>query len=161
MIFNAITSLKRLLILLACCLLVSCATYIPGGLESKVKFHSNNEPTFEEIFQLSESTQTINIEGRLFVPKKVSGKIPAVIILHGVSGVREDNFELAAALNKIGVAAFIFDSNEARNVGTDKDPTLSVSDAMRVSDAFGALKALQSLPIIDKNRAWSSCFIPE
>ena len=52
----------------------------------------------------------------------------------------------------MGIAAFVFDSNKARNIGTDKDPTLSVSDAMRTCDAFGALKTLHNHPKIDKDR---------
>lgn len=99
----------------------------------------------------------LTIKGKLSVPttpsKKClpsSGKRPAVLILHGSSGVdaRGDFYE--AALNAAGFATLQIDMWEARGVtGIANRPQLPV---LTYPDAFSALGYLAAQPGIDASR---------
>ncbi|UCF82434.1 MAG: hypothetical protein JSV50_14705 [Desulfobacteraceae bacterium] len=69
------------------------------------------------------------------MPKGIRGKVPAVIILHGASGVNADYFEVADMLNEMRIAAFVVDSLETRSIGTAQDllKALFHSYAIRIS----------------------------
>lgn len=53
--------------------------------------------------------KTIMIGGRLQVPLGTAGKLPAVILLHGTSGVSYRGVYYAAALNRAGIATLEID----------------------------------------------------
>ena len=48
--------------------------------------------------------KSITIGARLQMPVGAAGKVPAVIILHGTAGVKNNGFYYAAALNRAGIA---------------------------------------------------------
>jgi dienelactone hydrolase len=53
--------------------------------------------------------KTIMIGARLQVPLNTTGKVPAVIMLHGTSGVRYSGVYYAAALNRAGIPTLEID----------------------------------------------------
>jgi len=53
--------------------------------------------------------KTIMIGARLQVPLNITGKVPAVIMLHGTAGVRYSGVYYAAALNRAGMATLEID----------------------------------------------------
>jgi dienelactone hydrolase len=94
------------------------------------------------------------IYGKLMMPDTVSGKIPAVVIMHASGGVfpwRE--IAMAQTLNKNQIAAFIPYSFEARGVvDAGKTAGTGITFGMRLADAFSALKLLATHPDIDPQK---------
>src|SRR5215831_14463939 len=60
-------------------------------------------------YPISWNGKSILIGARLAVPLNAAGKIAAVIILHGTSGVRNSGIYYAAALNRAGIATLEID----------------------------------------------------
>jgi dienelactone hydrolase len=93
------------------------------------------------------------LTARLYRPRG-DGPFPAMVLLHGCSGLSEHYERWASWLTEEGYAALVVDSFFARHISNICGPqgrmTLSVSD--RVWDALGALAYLQSLPLVDRDR---------
>lgn len=94
------------------------------------------------------------IYGRLSLPDKVDGKIPAVVIMHASGGVfnfREH--QMAKLLTQSGIAAFIPYSFASRGLKNTKSTSeTGTSFGMRIADAFGALRFLSTHPNIDRQK---------
>jgi dienelactone hydrolase len=91
------------------------------------------------------------IAGELRVPR-TNTRAPAVILMHGSSGIRTNAFRWSDELLRLGVAVFIVDSFGGRgisNTGTDQSQLNTV--AMTV-DAYRALAVLGRHPRIDAER---------
>jgi dienelactone hydrolase len=79
-------------------------------------------------------------------------KVPAMVVVHGSSGVLQNGWDWARRLNEMGIATFVIDNFTGRGV------TETATDQSRLSpaaDAAGALAALQLLathPKIDPKR---------
>ncbi|WP_058377205.1 dienelactone hydrolase family protein [Pandoraea norimbergensis] len=92
------------------------------------------------------------IEGTLTLPENAPPVVPAVIILHGSSGVNPGERVWAARMNALGYASFIVDSFTGRGIrNTEKDQT-QLSMAADIADAYAALRLLATDPRIDKRR---------
>jgi len=139
--------------------IATIATEIPvadlsKGQESRIYFTSINLGSFKEILAGEGQSKPVTISGTLKMPKKVVGKVPAVIILHGAGSVFEHYFEAADMLNEMGIAAFVVDSFETRGITSAADITKKVfhSYSIRISDAYAALELLSTHPKIDRRR---------
>jgi dienelactone hydrolase len=73
------------------------------------------------------------------------GAFPAVILLHGGTGIEPHHFDWSAWLAGEGYVAIVIDS--LRRVGAGPQPI-----AIQVADARGALEYLRSLPFVDRER---------
>ncbi|MDN3653827.1 dienelactone hydrolase family protein [Thalassotalea ponticola] len=96
--------------------------------------------------------------GTLYFPENASElePVPAMIILHGSGGIREEREQGYVKLfNKLGIAAFVLDYYTPRGVTNDHkylQKTLSASETDIVVDAYNALKVLSTHPRIDATR---------
>jgi dienelactone hydrolase len=124
------------------------------GKEGKIYFSSTNLGSFREILAGEGQSKPVTISGTLKMPKEVSGKVPAVIILHGASGVNDYYFKVADTLNEINIAAFVVDSYEQRGIQSGEETLIKLfhSYSTRISDAYAALELLGTHPKIDKRR---------
>ena len=127
-------------------------TDLSQGQDGKIFFFSTNNPTFKNILVGGSPSEQVTIFGTLSMPKNTSGKVPAVVILPGVTGVKDHYFEVAYALNDIGFAAFVVDSHKPRGIQGAYDAFRNLSQSMRVADAYAALKLLSTHPGICKDR---------
>ncbi len=104
--------------------------------------------------------QPLTIKGKLSIPKRHSGhrgcadgrgrKLPAVVILHGSSGVDARGDFYQEALNEAGIATLQIDMWEARGVASAADrPRAPI---LTHPDAFSALAFLAARPEIDAQR---------
>jgi dienelactone hydrolase len=124
------------------------------GQEGRIFFSSENLGTFRKILAGEGQSTPVTISGTLKIPKQVSGKVSAVIILHGVGGVYEHYFQVAGMLNDMGIAAFVVDSFEPRGIQSGVEILKEVfhSYCVRISDAYAALELLSTHPRIDRDR---------
>ena len=111
-------------------------------------------------FQLKEQPlPEYTVKGKLTLPVRADANqrcysahrnVPAVVILHGSSGVDSRGDFHAESLNAAGIATLEIDMWEARGVvGAANRPPLPVAT---YPDAFAALNLLQSHPNIAKDR---------
>jgi len=97
----------------------------------------------------------VSITGKLRVPETTSGKLPAVILLHGSGGAGGPGSTVdgwSAELNQLGIATFAIDSFTGRGItSTVMDQTL-LSRLNMVADAYRAMNLLAQDARIDPNR---------
>lgn len=97
-------------------------------------------------------------QGDLFLPPNpsVSDPVPAMVILHGSGGLRDDReYEYARIFNAMGIAALVLDYYTPRGVTPDFtyiQKTLTTSETDIVVDAYAALRILGTHPLIDARK---------
>ena len=155
-------SFKKLVFLLACALLWSFSPVSPVRGDDGCRHDWRPVMSFVEFQSLDleqEPPGPLTVKGKLklpvryqwrkrcFLPKK---KLPAVVILHGSSGVDFRGDFYARALNTAGIATFEVDMWEARGInGVADRPPIPL---FTYPDAFGALRFLSEHPNIDPDR---------
>ena len=92
----------------------------------------------------------LTLTGTLSLPA-ASTPAPAVVLMHGCSGVSRTHEAWAATLHGWGYAALVLDSFGARGVRSVCE-TGAVTSDQRVGDAFAALRTLAAHPAIDPSR---------
>ncbi|MEQ1883255.1 MAG: dienelactone hydrolase family protein [Burkholderiales bacterium] len=91
------------------------------------------------------------IAGELRIPRPGNARLPAVILMHGASGLGDQLDDWAHHLNSMGVATFVLDSFTGRGLTNSESPG-AVSMISRVVDAYRALELLARHPRIDPDR---------
>ena len=91
------------------------------------------------------------IAAELRIPRPGTDRLPAVILMHGVSGIPGSVDEWAQHLNSMGVATFMVDSYTGRNLPHGMAPGAPSAGA-RIVDAYRALEHLAKHPRIDPDR---------
>lgn len=99
------------------------------------------------------------VPARLFLPKRVAGKVPAMVIEHGIGGLyyRDGRVrpyvEYAELLAEAGIAALVIDSHGGRGIGaTRMMDSGQVSVYAFVADVFSGAEMLRTHPLIDGER---------
>jgi dienelactone hydrolase len=104
-------------------------------------------------FPSATSLQPDMLTGSLYRPKG-DGPFPAMVLLHGCSGLSEHHIRWASWFRDEGYVALVVDSFAPRRIDNICAPqgwmTLGIGD--RVWDAFGALAYLRTLPFVDRDR---------
>lgn len=117
-----------------------------------VTFQSSTYGDMRELLA-QEATGTVTVKATLGFPEQVKDRMPAVIVVHAISGYRDSNEGyVAAELRKTGFATLTYDSFAAR--GTT-GAALQGSPGylpVGVADAYAALRLLSDEPRIDAGR---------
>ena len=92
------------------------------------------------------------VRGTLRLPPDAPGRLAAVILAHGCSGVGPVQEGWAEELNRMGVAAFILDSFRGREIREVCTRQERINLASRLVDAYRALEALAGHPRVDPSR---------
>ena len=87
------------------------------------------------------------MRGRFNVPKAATGKVPAVVYVHGTEGVDGRGAFNTFALNETGIATMEIDMWEAAGLTPSQNNRVRLTD--REQYAYGALKYLSAQPQID------------
>jgi dienelactone hydrolase len=128
------------------------------GQTGRIEFQSINVPDYWQYVRGNTANTTQQtITGDLLMPKNVSGKVPALVIMHGSAGVEPWAYDLwAARLNPAGAAVFVVDSFKPRGVDSTSSNqfTSKVSIPAQTADALNALRILATHPQIDANRIY-------
>ncbi len=102
-------------------------------------------------YQSLDPVQPLTVAGQLRVPAAATGKLPAVVIVHGSGGIDSRGGFYAKALNRAGIATLEIDMWAARGwLGGIGGRPSGVPETL--PDAYGALKFLSEQPRIDPGR---------
>lgn len=94
----------------------------------------------------------ITISSKLYMPTSAlpNNKVPAVIVLHGSGGIKDEReVFFAEQFVKRGYAALVVETYRSRNSSANIS---NVSALAQVSDAYSALDFLATNDLIDKNK---------
>jgi dienelactone hydrolase len=131
---------------------------LSDGRSGRIEFQSINVPDMWQFARKNTSnTRAQTVWGDLLMPKTISGKVPALVIMHGSAGVEPWATDLwAAKLNPAGAAVFVVDSYKPRGVQETNTNQLGEQVTMpsQTADALNALRMLATHPKINSNRIY-------
>ena len=133
---------------------------LAGGQNGRIEFNSIT-PTSVWTYVRRNTTDTkpVVVYGDLLLPKNTTGKVPALVLSHGSSGVSPYAYEVwARQMNAAGVAIFIVDSFKPRGISESAQDQSVLSPAANIADAMNALKLLATHPQIDASRIYNIGF---
>jgi dienelactone hydrolase len=121
------------------------------GQSGKVEFNSITPQTLWTFARKNlQDTKNTVVSGDLLLPKNVVGRIPALVLSHGSTGVNPSAYEVwAAKINDAGIAIFIVDSFKPRGINNTANDQFALSPAANTADALNALRLLATHPSID------------
>ncbi len=90
--------------------------------------------------------------GELRLPFGATGKVPAVVLIHGSGGIGSGPDMWAHVLNEAGIAAFILDSFSGRGIVSTVENQDQLNSLSMTVDAYRALDVLAAHPRINANR---------
>jgi dienelactone hydrolase len=130
---------------------------LSGGQTGRIEYESMNPPNRWEYARLNmQNTPQQVVWGDLLMPKNASGKVPALVLSHGSSGISPAAYDVwAKEMNAAGVAIFIIDSFKPRGVEQTATDQSKVTFPAQTADALNALKLLASHPQIDSTRIFN------
>ena len=95
---------------------------------------------------------TATIWGDLRFPHRLTGRAPAVVLVHGTVGVGPREERWAEELNSLGVATFVLDSFRGRDLAPPFESGAVPSPLTIIIDSYRALSLLATHPRIDPKR---------
>lgn len=104
------------------------------------------------------ATEKSVIAGVLTLPESANArgapraKVPAMVVVHGSSGVLQNGWDWAKRLNDLGVAAFVIDNFTGRGVKETATDQSRLSPSADAAGALAALRLLATHPAIDPKR---------
>ena len=143
-------------VLLLAFAVAGCASAVPradlgDGATGTISF-ATQSPTGAEFIRGNATAPAAVISGELTLPRGATGRVPAVVLIHGSSGVGTNMPVWRSELTGIGVATFIVDSFTGRGVRETATDQSRVATAAMVVDAYRALALLATHPAIDPER---------
>lgn len=124
----------------------------PAGTTT-ITFQSSTYGDFPQLLAQEAPTGTVTVRANLRFPEEAKDRYPAVIVVHTISGYRDDNEGyVAAELRKSGFATLTYDSFAARGTtgfAMSGSPGYLTAG---VADAYAALQRLASEPKIGADR---------
>jgi dienelactone hydrolase len=85
-------------------------------------------------------------------PNGPKASFPAMVVVHGSSGVLRNDWQWAKRLNEMGVATFVIDNFTGRGVKETATDQSRLSPAAVAAGALAALRLLATHPAIDSKR---------
>ena len=133
------------------CILVATAAAQPVDRVEVIPI-STASPGAKQFLTGEGNAKPAIIAGELRLPRPGPEKLPAVVLLHGSSGINSRQDRWVQELNSVGLATFLVDSFAGREiVNTVNDQSQLSSFAMMI-DAYRSLAILRQHPRIDPNR---------
>jgi len=96
--------------------------------------------------------KAVTIAGELRVPRGASGRLPAVVLLHGSGGANGGNELWAKHFNEMGIASFLLDSFSARGITSTSTDQALLGRLNMILDAYRSFEMLAAHSRIDPAR---------
>lgn len=130
-------------------------TFANGSAGQNIAIPSASPTNYHQAIAVPSDMREVTLDGKLFMPpagKRVSGKLPLVIVVPGSLGVAPSHVAHAETLTNEGLAAFVLDSFGARNVTSTVANQTQFSFAASAYDVLAAWTVLAAHPDIDGTR---------
>lgn len=126
---------------------------VAPGSSVKVQFTSANKGTGIDLLYKGKVKYDDTISGELTLPASATGKVPAMVVMHGSGGLDAGSARSwASMLGQMGYATFLVDSFTPRGIsGTGTDQSLLTYTTSGI-DSLKALELLATHPRIDSGR---------
>lgn len=98
------------------------------------------------------SGMPVTVAGELRFPRGASGKLPAVVLLHGSGGANGNHELWARHFNDMGIASLMIDSFSGRGIVGTSTNQASLGRLNMILDAYRGLDMLATHPRIDGAR---------
>ncbi|MBI1182598.1 MAG: hypothetical protein GC201_18820 [Alphaproteobacteria bacterium] len=144
------SALRRLWPLLLAVPLAACGASAPAGRQA-VELHSRTMGFIDQV-RRPPGGQAQEVKGSLMLPEHRSGRLPAMVMLHGGTGQGTQDWYYARLFNDWGIAVLAVDSFGERGVKDTIFDQSAVSEASIMADAYAALNYLSRRPDIDPSR---------
>lgn len=92
------------------------------------------------------------IAGELRLPAAGSGRVPAVVMVHGSAGIIGIDDRWSRELNDMGIATFLLDGFTGRGIIATATDQFQLGTLTMINDAYRALELLAKHPRIDMTR---------
>jgi dienelactone hydrolase len=126
------------------------AALIPAALAASGGGDDQDATSVTQVsYQSLDKTKPLTVPATLRVPSG-QARLPAVVIVHGSSGIDSRGPSYAVELNKVGIATLEIDMWAARGISGGADRPRTVPETL--PDAYGAFKYLAANPAIDPKR---------
>ncbi len=121
---------------------------------ARVEVHAFQSTTLmdQEFLSGKKNSKPIVLAGELRIPKPGNERLPAVVLVHGSSGVSGYVDDWAQWLNAMGIATFVFDSFTGRGLVAVSNDQSQLGRLTMIVDAYRALELLAKHPRIDPER---------
>jgi dienelactone hydrolase len=126
-------------------------TDLADGATGTIRFGTQT-PTSGDFSSRNLNVPSAVIWGELTLPRTPSGRVPAVVLVHGSSGVGSNMPGWRGELTRMGVAAFIVDSFTGRGITETATDQSRLATSAMIVDAYRALALLATHPAIDRDR---------
>ena len=140
---------QRATILLAATLTVAAGAAATAETTIEIESRTLRQPA--ELLDGPAGDPTVTISARLSLPEG-DARVPAMVIVHGSSGIGKRGRAYQALLNDMGVATLRTDSFGPRGVRSTVGNQSAVTTFSMVADAYAALAFLAAHPRIDSAR---------
>lgn len=142
------------LIFLAACTAAPALTNLRNFGAGAFWFETYQDLSWAEILQNRLAGKPkLKVRAELMLPGGASGRVPAMIIMHGSGGLRQEReYRYARELNKEGIAAVVLDSFSPRGVATTGGQQERVQTSTMVGDVYALLNLLRTHPRLDPER---------
>jgi dienelactone hydrolase len=130
---------------------------LADGRTGTIAFEALTPKSSRELV-LRRATEKSVIAGVLTLPESANAmaapnaKVPAMVVVHGSSGVLQNDWEWAKRLNEMGIATFVIDNFTGRGITETATDQSRLSPSADVAGALAALSLLATHPAIDPRR---------
>jgi dienelactone hydrolase len=135
---------------------ISSSAHAWGDIIEKIEFTSKDVANYPDILNGLDDNADVTIYGNLVIPKKIEGKIPAMIYVHGSGGLNDSAKKRQKPWLKMfrenGIATFQLDCFKGRGVKDTVGAQTKVDSSDMVVDVYRALNTLARHPRIDAAR---------
>ena len=138
-------------VFIAASIIAGQGIFAQSTAEQTVRINSTSPAGFEGLLDGPANDPKLTIKGWLNVPDGARGA-PAMLIVHGSSGVTDRGRNYARFFNKMGIATLRIDSYGPRGISKTVGNQSAVTTMMMVADAFASLAFLAADPRIDAKR---------
>jgi dienelactone hydrolase len=131
------------------------ADQVPSDLAARVELRAIETLTIsdQQFLTGDRNGKVVSIVGELRLPQgSRSGRLPAVVLLHGSGGINGGNEFWARQFNEMGIASFLLDSFTGRGIVRTSTDQAQLGRLNMVLDAYRAFDVLAAHPQIDPAR---------
>jgi dienelactone hydrolase len=134
--------------------IIGLAPTISNAQTARIELHPFQTMTLtnKQFLTGAKDGKPVVIAGELRLPRPGTGRLPAMVLVHGSGGVGANVDRWSQELNGIGVATFILDGFTARGIVNTTTNQAQLGQLAMIYDAYRALELLSKHPRIDPAR---------